>query len=417
MAMADSVRGRQSRMDQAQMVEPLEGRVLLSSAALDPGFGVTSEGVLSNPQVLGVQADGKILVAGKESGMGWTVLRYNANGRIDQSFGNKGMAVVSGLVTMESSGVLAVQVQSNGKIILGGTVYDPGAQRYVLVRLLANGQMDQGFGSQGIVQTPMVTYGYFGVHMEIGLQGKRIVVGATHQGDFAVMSYTDRGLPYKKFGKRGFTAVDFGGEDSLGAMALDSQGKVIVGGRALNTGGQWDFALARLAANGKLDPSFHKDGKLTTNLGSNEWISSIGVQTNGRITVAGAKETAPNSGQYSGVLVRYKATGKGDATFGTKGITGMGGYVEDENIVFEKSGGILVTELEGRSLQVSRFAPNGRVDEAFGTHGRQGLSLGGKATWDVLKDTAQGSDGQVLVMLQRETATEVPFRLVRYGIV
>jgi len=399
------------------MVEPLEGRVLLSSAALDPGFGVTSEGVLSNPQVLGVQPDGKILVAGEESGMGWTVLRYNANGRIDQSFGNKGMAVVSGLVTMESSGCLAVQVQSNGKIILGGTVYDPGAQRFVLVRLLANGQMDQGFGSQGIVQTPMITYGYSGVHMGIVLQGKRIVVGATNKGDFAVMSYTDRGLPYKKFGKRGFTAVDFGGEDILGAMALDSQGKIIVGGRATNTAGQSDFALARLAANGKLDPSFHKDGKLTTNLGSNEWISSIGVQTNGRITVAGAKETTPGSGWYADVLVRYKATGKGDATFGTKGIAAMGGTFGDEGIVFEKSGGIIGNSLLTGYLYVNRFAPNGRWDEAFGTHGQEDLSLGGKPSWDTLVDTAQGSDGQVHVMVLRETATGVQFRLVRYGIV
>ena len=414
MAMDDSLRGRRSTMGQTQMVEPLEGRVLLSSAVLDQNFAISSVGALADPQVLGAQADGKILVAGETSKSEIGVLRYIANGAIDRKFGSKGMAVVPGLSTMEGNGVLVVEVQSDGKIILGGTVYEPGGERFRLVRLLADGRMDQDFGSQGIVRLPVNSEGWS--NMAIGLQGKRIVVGATYKGDFAVMSYTEWGQPYKKFGKRGVSSVDFGGDDGLFTMAVDREGKIIVGG-VTDIGGRWDFALARLTANGWLDPKFDKDGKVKANLGSNELIGRIAVQKDGRIVVAGAKETAPNSGQYSGVLVRYKATGKGDATFGTKGITGMGGYVEDENIVFEKSGGILVTELEGRSLQVSRFAPNGRVDEAFGTHGRQGLSLGGKATWDVLKDTAQGSDGQVLVMLQRETATEVPFRLVRYGIV
>jgi len=411
MAMDDSLRGRQSRMEQTQMVEALEGRVLLSSAALDQNFAISSVGALADPQLLGVQADGKILVVGETSKSEMGVLRYSVNGAIDRKFGNKGMAVVPGLSTMEGNGVLAVQVQSDGKIILGGTVYEPGQDQFVLVRLLPDGRMDQDFGSQGIVRLPITSEGWS--NMAIGLQGKKIVVGATYEGDFAVMCYTEWGQAYKKFGKRGVSSVDFGGDDGLFTMAVDREGKIIVGG-VTDSGGRWDFALARLTANGWLDPKFDKDGKVKADLGSNELIGRIDVQKDGRIMVAGAKETTPGSEQYSGVLVRYSAGGKMDSTFGNKGIAVEVG--EEGDMLFEKSGGVIATMLQGRRLQVARFTQDGQADKAFGSGGRQVLSLG-KVSWEALVETVvQGDDGQVLVMLSRDTAQGVQFRLVRYRI-
>jgi len=413
MAMDDSLRGRRSTMGQTQMVEPLEGRVLLSSAVLDQNFAISSVGALADPQVLGAQADGKILVAGETSKSEIGVLRYIANGAIDRKFGSKGMAVVPGLSTMEGNGVLVVEVQSDGKIILGGTVYEPGGERFRLVRLLADGRMDQDFGSQGIVRLPVNSEGWS--NMAIGLQGKRIVVGATYKGDFAVMSYTEWGQPYKKFGKRGVSSVDFGGDDGLFTMAVDREGKIIVGG-VTDIGGRWDFALARLTANGWLDPKFDKDGKVKADLGGNELIGRVDVQKDGRIVVAGAKETTPGSEQYSGVLVRYSAGGKMDSTFGNKGIAPMEGLGEEGGMVFEKSGGVIATMLQGRRLQVARFTEDGQADKAFGSGGRQVLSLG-KVTWEDLVETVvQGDDGPVLVMLSRDTAQGVQFRLVRYRI-
>ena len=413
MAMDDSLRGRRSTMGQTQMVEPLEGRVLLSSAVLDQNFAISSVGALADPQVLGAQADGKILVAGETSKSEIGVLRYIANGAIDRKFGSKGMAVVPGLSTMEGNGVLVVEVQSDGKIILGGTVYEPGGERFRLVRLLADGRMDQDFGSQGIVRLPVNSEGWS--NMAIGLQGKRIVVGATYKGDFAVMSYTEWGQAYKKFGKRGVCSVDFGGDDGLFTMAVDREGKIIVGG-VTDIGGRWDFALARLTANGWLDPKFDKDGKVKADLGGNELIGRVDVQKDGRIVVAGAKETTPGSEQYSGVLVRYSAGGKMDSTFGNKGIAPMEGLGEEGGMVFEKSGGVIATMLQGRRLQVARFTEDGQADKAFGSGGSQVLSLG-KVTWEDLVETVvQGDDGPVLVMLSRDTAQGVQFRLVRYRI-
>lgn len=130
--------------------------------------------------------------------------------------------------------------------------------------------------------------------------------------------------------------------------------------------------------------------------------------------VAGAKETTPGSEQYSGVLVRYSAGGKMDSTFGNKGIAVEVG--EEGDMLFEKSGGVIATMLQGRRLQVARFTQDGQADKAFGSGGRQVLSLG-KVSWEALVETVvQGDDGQVLVMLSRDTAQGVQFRLVRYRI-
>src|SRR4051812_45245539 len=72
-------------------VEPLEGRLLLATGILDPGFGqngiVTTDFNASNPSVAYctlVQADGKIVVAGQtrtiDHGMIAALSRFNPDG-------------------------------------------------------------------------------------------------------------------------------------------------------------------------------------------------------------------------------------------------------------------------------------------------------------------------------------------------
>ncbi len=75
-------------------------------------------------------------------------------------------------------------------------------------------------------------------------------------------------------------------------MALQSDGKIVVAGGTYN-GSNDDFALARYNADGSLDTTFDVDGKLTTDFASlSDSVSSIALQSDGKIVVAGDTTTA-----------------------------------------------------------------------------------------------------------------------------
>ena len=110
----------------------------------------------TNDRATGValQSDGKILVSGF-TGSGFfrpVVLRYNSNGLLDASFGSGGIVILQNLIGQFDD----VKVQTDGKILLGGFTLNLTGENqsdFLLVRLLPNGQLDQSFGTGGIVIT------------------------------------------------------------------------------------------------------------------------------------------------------------------------------------------------------------------------------------------------------------------------
>ncbi len=104
-----------------------------------------------------VQGDGKIVVAGNESGYGLVVLRYNADGSADAGFGSDGMA--SFAPGNDMLGYFnSLVIQPDGKILvagygsaLPGTISDSPTGGLILVRFDADGSFDPSFGQQGVV--------------------------------------------------------------------------------------------------------------------------------------------------------------------------------------------------------------------------------------------------------------------------
>ncbi|MGQ3320078.1 M10 family metallopeptidase C-terminal domain-containing protein [Pseudomonas brassicacearum subsp. neoaurantiaca] len=92
-----------------------------------------------------VQDDGKILVASTVAYDDFSVLRLNADGSPDTSFGNQG------LVSIDLPGVSAaaneITLQNDGKILLSGSAFANGGSDYAAVRLNADGSLDTTFGS------------------------------------------------------------------------------------------------------------------------------------------------------------------------------------------------------------------------------------------------------------------------------
>src|SRR5690606_15198328 len=130
----------------------------------------------------------------------------------------------------------------------------------------ADGSIDTGFGDDGLVT---VDFGGRpdGVH-DIAIQpdGATVVVGTANtvdqfgaaDGDFAIVRLTSAGALDGTFGTNGTLTVDIAGRsDGAHAVALLSDGRIAVTGRAAESGGDDpEIAVVLIDAAGVLDPTF-----------------------------------------------------------------------------------------------------------------------------------------------------------------
>src|SRR6266536_426685 len=254
--------------------------------SLDPTFGssgmvMTDFGGSDAASAVAIQPDGRIVTAGRSGSGDFALARYNADGSLDPSFGS------GGKVTTDFGGfdlALGVALQSDAKIVAagqGGSSFD-----FALARYNADGSLDTSFGSGGIVTTDFGFGSGFGGALAIQSDGKIVAAGRAGS-DFVVARYNGDCSPDASFGSGGIVTTDFGGLlfDAAFAVALQSNGKIVVAGSALGTSA--DFALARYTTDGNLDASFGSGGKVTTDFGGFDVASGVALQADGKIIAAG----------------------------------------------------------------------------------------------------------------------------------
>ncbi|HEX5155293.1 MAG TPA: T9SS type A sorting domain-containing protein [Parafilimonas sp.] len=261
---------------------------------------------------------GKIIVAGYASS-GFCVIRYNLFGKVDSSFGTNGKTITD----FNGNGGLcyASAIQTNRKIVAVGT----SAGNFVIVRYNANGKIDKTFGVKGILIADS-SNGFSNVARAVSLQpdGKIIAVGYSGpfgSRKFLVTRINTNGTLDSTFGRNGKTYTDFSNFFALDnlafAMAISSTGKIYAGGQSSGneTNNFSQFSLARYRATGKLDKSFSSDGKVLTDFdGFDDGANAIVVMPDGKIIVAGTLY----SQQLTGIL-RFNLDGSPDASFGNNG--------------------------------------------------------------------------------------------------
>ena len=103
--------------------------------------------------------------------------------------------------------------------------------------------------------------------------------------------------------------------------------------------GDPDFALVRYNANGTLDTSFGKKGKVTTELGGDDYAFGV-LEREGKIYAVGRSELTPGGTDYF-TVVRYTSTGALDTTFGSGGVMRLG-YGAANGVTVDSVGRILV---------------------------------------------------------------------------
>ncbi|MEX2316804.1 MAG: hypothetical protein WD669_06610, partial [Pirellulales bacterium] len=429
-------------------LESLEPRWVLAAGMLDSTFnpGGTPPGVLDSDLTGGLGVDDgqavamqtiagntKILVAGIIQTTGsalqqnFGVARYNLDGTLDTSFGVSGLATIDFALSQDNA--FDMVVDSLGRIIVVGSASIP-TSAIGVARLTVNGALDNSFSGDGKATAEPAGVGGTYTPRGVALQsdGKIVVVG-TRQAvglntqNFLTVRFEDDGDLDTTFNGTGAVQTDFSsgtGRDNAFAVAIQSDGKIIVGGSAQpgGTGLPVGFGLVRYETNGTLDTTFDGDGKVFTDItgpgANNDTINAIVIQSDGRIVVAGQTAAVDLS---DAVMARYTDTGALDtATFNSAGPQAgvlrvhITSREQLEGLVMQPDGkfvasGFATTQIgfspnpviNDDQLLVMRVLSSGVLDTTFNGSGMNVLNRSvGTNTLERFMDVALQPDGKIV---------------------
>jgi uncharacterized delta-60 repeat protein len=342
---------------------------------LDPTFGgdgrvTTPISPYSSAYDVAIQADGKILVVGRDFHRGaFALVRYRPNGTLDRTFGDDGK-----VTTRFGSGAIAqaVAIQDNGKILAAGLMF-PGCggddSVFALARYRPDGTLDPTFGDGGRVTTTITTCLDDTAISALAIQddGKIVAAGSGHSdpsGPFSLMlaRYGRGGGLDATFGTQGIVITPVGDYTSAASdVALQTDGKIVAAGFSQQGApGQVEprFAVVRYDSGGELDPTFGGDGQVTTQFRRGRASASgMAIQGDGKIVAAG--ETCAHH-LCVFALARYTAEGSRDPTLGGDGkvTTGFGiGSAGASDLALQANGKIVAAGDAGDRFSLARYLP------------------------------------------------------------
>jgi uncharacterized delta-60 repeat protein len=363
---------------------------------LDSSFGVGGKaqpfGPKSSAGGVAVLPDGRILVAGSSEASGFSVARLLPDGAADPSWGAAGVAATP---LGESAYAADVAVQQDGKVVAVGEAPGAEGEDFAIVRYLANGTPDPGFGGgDGVVVLPVGALGDQAHAVAVGPGGRIAVVGVAELPAFrdtvGVAMLEPDGTPEAAFAGDGTTMVTTESEeDDRGeAVAFQPDGKIVIAD-STGAGGGDGFTLIRLGLDGTPDHSFDGDGVVETLIpGEGEVatgrVSDVVIQPDGKIVGGGyGFDYTGTPREYVGkfAAVRYRPNGELDPSFGNGGIvsvrpqdrTSYGsalGLAADGKLILGGEHDVSENPLEERdAAALVRFKPNGELDPTFGSGG------------------------------------------------
>ena len=358
-----------------------------ASITLDESFGsggvttVETGATFSVLSDLATDADDRVVVAGvsvnfPESGSAEPattdvfVGRLQANGDVDPGFGNNGIATLD---LGESEVANRVAIQPDGKIVVLGIrsvlSSQTGASDVILVRFLEDGALDTTFGQDGVVTIDNST---FDNSADVALQSDgKILVGLASADTSAdppsvqviVRRLTSAGAVDPTYGTGG-DAILFRDEPSaLGDFAVDGTNNLIA---AITT--EDGSGAMRINPVGVPDPGFGEDGVALSQVGVSDSLAlTVGLDPNGGVFVG-----TINPSGISG-LVRFSGSGDLDSSFGRGGVRTLSVAgsmlslvrtitVDDEGTITVVHGGLGTTS----RFVLTRLTPDGRRDTTVG---------------------------------------------------
>jgi|CXWL01.1.fsa_nt_gi uncharacterized delta-60 repeat protein len=258
---------------------------------------------------------------------------------------------------------LAAAMQSNGWLVVGGWVEgmpgDPSRQPTVQRVGSVSCSRDSGFDGDGKV---LLDFGFPGEVRAIAVQpdGKIVVAGVRELGDGASQGMVARLLANGSldpgFGTGGQVVVAPPNTDDveLNALAIDADGRIVVAGlRYEVAGNDVDVIVVRMLPTGVFDTTFSADGvkPVAVNLdgASADVAYGVTVLPDHRIVAVGRADTTPGS---RGLVVLLTSDGSLDPSFGLGGVLGVAFVSTSHNNQLRA----VVRQRDGKLVAVGSYA-------------------------------------------------------------
>jgi len=220
----------------------------------------------------------------------------------------------------------AVTIDDSGNYVVAGTAEG----NFAVARYSTSGALDTTFSTTGKREWDMGGAYDVATGVAVISSSDKIVVGgysslpalppAQADSNFALARMNNDGTDDTSFGVQGKVTTDFAYQETASAMRIQSDGKIVLAGRAVPRGALApDFAMARYSADGVLDPTFGTVvtasayagqgavvpvGVVMTNFGYWEEAQAMAIDTSGRLLAAGKRYASPiATGDFA--LARY----------------------------------------------------------------------------------------------------------------
>lgn len=332
-----------------------------------PGDGADLGGLVRRP-------DGRLLAlsgfGGGQAGVGSLLVSYKANGRLDRSFANRGRSIIRGRGASTD-----LVLQPDGFIATAATV----GTGFGIFRYKSDGRVDASFGDGGGAVTSFPEGKATADHLTLQPDGGLVVAGlrqavnpVTGQRFFSpgLARFRSDGTVDRGFGADGLVRVPFS------AVGVDDQlaqpdGKVLIVTTDRPSTSDLRRSLVtvfRFQADGSPDESFGKGGRVRVP-GARLTAGALARQPDGKILVAGTTEEGVS-------ISRFRPDGSLDDTFGRAGtaqqVLRRPGDVIARSMALEPDGRILIGGTfirQGNDFAIACFSARGVLDRCFGHRG------------------------------------------------
>ncbi len=382
----------------------------LDTAFDTDGKNTTSIGLIDSAKDVAIQADGKIVVAGSTQdgtsplNLDLALVRYNADGSLDTSFGTGGKVFIAESGNQRANSVV---IQADGKIIAFGS----DANQLAAFRFNANGSVDTTFGTNGKV-VHVISLESVAEDAVLQSDGKFVLAGSILFSDesirFTVFRLNSNGSLDTGFNLTGYTSAAVA-RTAAYCVTLQSDGKIVAGGR--DTFGNSRGFFGRFSTNGILE------GGVDALVQTDVQINASAVQSNGKLVFGGYIRN-PGTGISNQAVTQYNSDRTLDVHFGNGGVNTVnwtsGSQHEVNSLLIQPSGRIIVG---GRALfpsdfGLARFNTHGFLDLGFGNNGTVTTNIG--TGFDEITALVQQPDGKIVAVGQTSIGSGSDYAIARY---
>ncbi len=299
------------------------------------------------------------------------------NGLLDTTFGQEGKTFTA--FNQGPDKAQSIIIQKDGKILVGGYASFLSGYCFAIARYNINGTIDSAFGINGKNTLVFDQGSAFSTCMALQSDGKIILGGYLHSfyygDDFAIARFLPNGSIDFGFGIGGQMTSNFAtSNDRIMGIVVRPSGKIVAVGSSSTNGAVHQFAIAQYESYGFIDNSFGNNGKVTTDFADKHlaYGTSVLLLNDNKIIVGGYAYNLNSEPDFA--AVRYEINGSIDSTFGTFGkiISDFGSIDYARSMAIQPDGKIILAGSSENNSGEDTYILMARFD----TKGQPDLNFG-----------------------------------------